>query len=496
MEKELDVGLEQVKLQAVDVQKELLVLRLAFGKLKAAASAAFAPVTAPLLEGLQKAVFWATRLVKNIGIVISALTGMRAGQEGYTKAVTKTVKALRRELAGFDELNRLGTPKSGVVNTQITVAPEAFVVPEQLQGIIDAIRAMLAPLQTIDLTPLQWHFYRLAEAVQALWDTLKPGISFVWNQLLVPFAKWIIEQFVPTAMFCLQQAVEAVTAVLKPLGEGFGLVWEAMQPVFRFIGDNLLYVLDQLRRMFGEVTRVFEEKAPVLSEAFTNLRDTITQIWTVVKPVLSELRRNFLLVFGEIREAVGGSLGYFIEAFGGLTQFLKGVFSGDWGLAWEGLKRMVKNAVNGILRMLNGMLTGLAGGLNAMITMLNKLSFTIPSWVPGLGGKSFSLNIPKVKAMQIPLLAQGAVLPANKPFLAVVGDQKHGTNIEAPLSTIQEAVATVMADTVPAMVAGFEALLKENIALRHTVESLSLNEDALFGAVSGYNRKMSLMRGV
>ena len=50
----------------------------------------------------------------------------------------------------------------------------------------------------------------------------------------------------------------------------------------------------------------------------------------------------------------------------------------------------------------------------------------------------------KVSAPQIPYLAQGAVLPANRPFLAVVGDQKHGTNIEAPLDTIKQALAEVL----------------------------------------------------
>lgn len=496
MEQELDVGLEQVKLQAVDVGKELLVLRLAFGKLKAAATAAFAPVTAPLLEALQKAVFWATRFVKNVGIVISALTGMRAGQDKLTKSVLKTTKALRRELADFDELNRLGTPKSGVVSTEISVTPETFAVPEELQGVIDAIRALLEPLRNFDLSPVQWHFHRLAEAVQVLWDTIKPGLELVWFQMMTPFAQWITEQFVPTAMFCLQRGIEAVTAVLKPLGEGFGQVWTAMQPVFSFIGESLLLVIDQLRRAFGRIVQVFQEKSPTLSEAFTNLQETVTLVWNAVRPTLEQLRQKFLAVFERIRKAVGDSMGYAIEAFAGLTQYLKGIFSGDWNGAWEGLKRMVKNAVNGILTLLNGMLSGLAGSINAMVGALNKLSFQFPDWVPGMGGKRFSLNLPTVKTVQIPLLAQGAVLPANKPFLAMVGDQKHGTNIEAPLATIQEAVAAVMGDTVPAMVAGFEALLAENVALRHTVEQLSLSEDALFGAVQGYNRKMSLMRGV
>lgn len=61
-----------------------------------------------------------------------------------------------------------------------------------------------------------------------------------------------------------------------------------------------------------------------------------------------------------------------------------------------------------------------------------------------LGLTPFS-GLRTISVPSIPHLAQGAVLPANRPFLAVVGDQKHGTNVEAPLSTIQAAVAEVMA---------------------------------------------------
>ena len=53
-------------------------------------------------------------------------------------------------------------------------------------------------------------------------------------------------------------------------------------------------------------------------------------------------------------------------------------------------------------------------------------------------------NLPQFNAPQIPYLAQGAVLPANKPFLAMVGDQRNGTNIEAPLETIKQALSEVM----------------------------------------------------
>ena len=64
--------------------------------------------------------------------------------------------------------------------------------------------------------------------------------------------------------------------------------------------------------------------------------------------------------------------------------------------------------------------------------------------VGNLIGQEWGFSMP-THPPQIPYLAQGAVLPANKPFLAMVGDQKHGTNVEAPLATIQEALANVLA---------------------------------------------------
>ena len=126
---------------------------------------------------------------------------------------------------------------------------------------------------------------------------------------------------------------------------------------------------------------------------------------------------------------------------------------------------------------------------------MNRLKFTIPDWVPGLGGETFGFNIKTLTAPQIPLLAQGAVLPPNKPFLAMVGDQKHGTNIEAPLSTIQEAVAAVMGEQVTAMMAGFEALVEENRLLRQVVENIELGDTTIGQSANRYLQKMAIVRG-
>ena len=90
------------------------------------------------------------------------------------------------------------------------------------------------------------------------------------------------------------------------------------------------------------------------------------------------------------------------------------------------------------------MIAGIEGGLNAVIGALNTLHWEIPSWVPGLGGKGFGFDIPKANFGRIPELASGAVINPNSPFLAILGDQKSGTNIEAPLETIKQALVEAM----------------------------------------------------
>ena len=83
--------------------------------------------------------------------------------------------------------------------------------------------------------------------------------------------------------------------------------------------------------------------------------------------------------------------------------------------------------------------------MNAVIGLLNGFSFDVPEFAQdALGTAKVGFNIDPITAPQIPYLAQGAVIPANHEFLAVLGDQTNGTNIEAPLATIQQALAEVM----------------------------------------------------
>lgn len=95
----------------------------------------------------------------------------------------------------------------------------------------------------------------------------------------------------------------------------------------------------------------------------------------------------------------------------------------------------------------------------------------------------------------VPQLAKGAVIPPNKKFLAVLGDQRHGTNIEAPLATIQEAVAMVMEDYIQSNLAGHEATVAVLQQILEAVLGIELDGETISNAVNSYNRKMAVVKG-
>lgn len=106
-----------------------------------------------------------------------------------------------------------------------------------------------------------------------------------------------------------------------------------------------------------------------------------------------------------------------------------------WSDKFNTIKEGAKTAFNNVMGIVED-------AINSIIKKINTLSWNIPDWVPIIGGGTFGFNFKEIK---IPRLAQGAVIPPNREFMAVLGDQRHGTNIEAPLETIKQALAEVMA---------------------------------------------------
>ena len=144
----------------------------------------------------------------------------------------------------------------------------------------------------------------------------------------------------------------------------------------------------------------------------------------------------------------------FKDGFNGIITFFKGVFTGDLELALQGIEDVVKAILNNMFLFIVSLVNGIVDGINILIKALNGIVGEVPDWldfasviIPGLPSVVRGLSkMELVPHWNVPALAQGAVIPPNREFLAVLGDQKSGTNIEAPLDTIVEAFRQVMGE--------------------------------------------------
>ena len=207
------------------------------------------------------------------------------------------------------------------------------------------------------------------------------------------------------------------------------------------------------------------------------LLDGLASKWENITGWLRDLKQNFVDAWDNIRAKT-------TETFNSLGQTISDI--------WNGIGETIKNAVNGIIGFINRMISAVVTGINAVINALNGLSFDLPDI---FGGGHVGFNISTLTAPQIPYLAQGAVIPANREFLAVLGDQSHGTNVEAPLDTIKQAVAEVMEDLQAGQMAGFEAVVAVLREILSAVYGIELTDEDVGRAVQRWQRKQLTATG-
>ena len=108
----------------------------------------------------------------------------------------------------------------------------------------------------------------------------------------------------------------------------------------------------------------------------------------------------------------------------------------------KGIVQKIGGFINSIITNFQNMANGAIGAVNKIIDGYNKVAGVVPGM--SVVGRIAEIDLSRYK---IPGCARGAVIPPNREFLAVLGDQKHGTNIEAPLATIEEAVRKVLSES-------------------------------------------------
>lgn len=380
--------------------------------------------------------------------------------------------------------------------------------------------------------------------------TWAPGIINAFSQAFAPIVGGVIstgiQVFANWFTWACQIATDAINNLLRPALDLFLTVWQGLmagiQAAWAQYGqplmDGVIAAFQNLQALFS--TLYYTVIEPILSRLIQLLQNLwnqhLQQLWNdvvamlgalgtavldlwnnILAPVINWLVATFGPVFTDVFNAVAGAvqtaIGYIsdvidiaIFTFKGFLDFLSAVFRGDWDAAWNAISSTVtgvwdritstiRSAINGIIGFINGMIQAIVNALNRVGSMLNTLSFTVPNWVPGIGGSTLGFNFGTITVPQIPYLAQGAVIPPNREFMAVLGDQSHGTNVEAPLATIQQAVAAVMQDYQDGNLAALEQVIAVLRQILEAVYGIHIGDAVIGQAVARYNSRQAIITG-
>ena len=278
-------------------------------------------------------------------------------------------------------------------------------------------------------------------------------IQMLWNNYIYPLLVWLVETFGPIIQLFLSTVGGYALGFLALIGdvtggimEFFGGLIEFLTGVFSGDWDKALAGLEKSARgLKYALGGIFNFIKDTILTGFDNfLTQVFEKDWSESFGAMGEVANAFLDVLKPIYDDLKKWLNDVIE-------FVKGVFKGDWELAWTSIKDIFGDIWNGLvdlakapMNLVIGALNALLDGVDWVINQINsKLSIDFTVKNPITGGTLFHLDwspsIPNLPG-RIPPLAQGAVIPPNAPFLAMLGDQTKGNNIEAPEDLIRKIV--------------------------------------------------------
>lgn len=165
--------------------------------------------------------------------------------------------------------------------------------------------------------------------------------------------------------------------------------WDRIAPILQKTGDRFAEFWQTVKPQLEPFIEFVEKIASYLEETFG--------------PVVEEIF-NFAgeFIVGTF-DTIGVSIDALLTMFEGIISFLSGVFKTDWESVWNGCKEFVGTAFSGLADMVKVPINAVISIVNGAISKINSIHFTVPEWVPGIGGKGWEgLNIP-----QIPTLAKG-----------------------------------------------------------------------------------------
>lgn len=396
-----------------------------------------------IVRDVTKAIDWTAVLgaVDVVLIIIDGLFSFIADNVGRILGILSVIAGLSlfSTLAGI-----LGT-----VITQIQIAVGVFsgwaslatalsgafgILPQIFASIVMAVNPVNVIIGAVIATVVDlWQKSKsFRDDIVSILGNIATIVQKVFLNIVAPIIDTvggIIKDFVETVLTPLWNAWEnvfqsimgLVSDFLKFVTPIFSTILDILGPVFELALTLLRGTFDMV---FAAIRGIIELADKTICERVNNIREFFRNLGEWMEGTFGFKWKN---VFETVKNAVkafrdfmGPIINSLEVVFLGLTSFISGVFSNNWRRAWFGVRQIFEGIVSGLSHIFKAPLNFMIDGINKFLSGIGKIK--IPDWVPGVGGKGFSIP-------RIPRLAKGGIVSAST--IANIGEA--GTEAVIPL---------------------------------------------------------------
>lgn len=516
-------------------------LMSAFTRLKNSVATAFAPLLTVVEPILTRLIDKVSDFANAVGMAFAKISGQKTFtkaikvQQNYAKSLDGTKKSANdteKALAGYDKLEVISKDKdSGNEESQV-VPNDMFQVEEvskeetQIEGVIKKLLSVVQPIGK----QLQTTFGLVVSAISQIAPPLLDIVSAIIPPLLdmlnafIPVLTNIIMGLMPFFLSIVQQIMPVITEIVMALLPVLQSVFTALTPLFDVIVNTILpFLLQIIKQLLPPIMTVLDLITSLIEPLLSLITPLIEIMVSVLQPIIELIVGVVSILIEALAPAVKLIVSIISSVFAPILKVLANIISTVCGWfskvikiiidgvivaikklepvinaiiivfkflgdivhkIFNGIWTIIKTIINGIISGVEGLANAVIKAVNFIIKAINKISFDVPDWVPVIGGKKFGFNLKEVSEVKIPRLAQGGVIPPNSEFMAILGDQKRGTNIETPLDTMIQAFKTALAESGGGMPSEIKVVLPNGKVLAETV----WDEEAKYYKQTGYYR--------
>ncbi|MBD5529689.1 MAG: hypothetical protein HDR02_15000 [Lachnospiraceae bacterium] len=296
-----------------------------------------------------------------------------------------------------------------------------------IQESIGALAPILADMAGMILPVIMDLAQTLLPIILDLINQLLPVLSQIAEAILPVFTS-LLSTLLPPLIQIVQSLAPLIVTVLNAITPLLSLLIELLQPIIQLFVD----LVDPILEIVSEAIQpLIEVVSVLLTTALKPLIEVVKAVGTIFSVTLKGMLEGAKPVIDNI-----------IGIFKGITTFLKGIFTGDFKMAFQGIVDIVSNIFGGIINIVKIPINAIIDLINGFIGGLNKIK--IPDWVPGLGGKGININpIPKLYTGG--LVGAGTLISTNEHEPEIIGNYGNKTLVMNNAQIIETMIGAISA---------------------------------------------------